>query len=224
MRLLVVEDEIKLAQAIKRALETQTYSVDIASDGLSGYDMASGESYDLIILDLMLPGLDGLSVCQKLRQEGVSTPIMMLTARGEVRDRVTGLDVGADDYLVKPFSFEELFARIRALIRRPSPHRQALISLGPLLLDTAAFKVTVGGRVVNLSTREFSILHYLLQNQNRVVSRDELIAHVWNYDADVLPNVVEVHLKHLRDKLSAAKSPNFIQTIRGRGYLIHHEK
>lgn len=224
MRILVVEDEIKLAQAIKRALELQKYSVDTAFDGNSGYDLASGEDYDLIILDIMLPGIEGTAICQKLREEGNTAPIMMLTAKSQISDRVTGLDVGADDYLVKPFSFEELFARVRALIRRPTSSRKSILKVDALTLDTTTFKVKYDSRSVDLSTREFAILQYLMQNKNKVISRDQLIAHAWNYDAEVLPNVVEVHIKHLRDKLSPTNKNPIIQTVRGHGYTIEDEK
>ena len=224
MRILIVEDEVKLSQAMKRALELQKYSVDVANDGTNGYDMASGEDYDLIMLDIMLPGMDGTTICQKLREEGSTTPIMMLTAKGQISDRVTGLDVGADDYMVKPFSFEELFARIRALIRRPTTTRRAVIKIGTLSLDTANFKVKNKDHDINLSTREFSILLYLLQNKNQVISREQLITHTWNYDSEVMPNVVEVHVKHLRDKLGAGGGKNIIRTVRGRGYIIEDEK
>ncbi len=220
MRILVVDDEVKLANAIKRALEINHYAVDMVHTGTDALDMALGEEYDCILLDLMLPGLDGLTVCKKIREEGKSTPILMLTAKGQVADKVTGLDIGADDYLVKPFSFEELFARVRALVRRPKTQAQSALTIKDLSLDPVSYTVTRGGKPISLSSKEFSILEYLLRNKNTVVTRDQLINHVWDYDADVLPNVVEVHIKHLRDKIDAPFKTALIQTIRGKGYSI----
>ena len=221
MRILVVEDEIKIAQAIKRALETQKYSVDVAHDGIKGYDLAIGEEYDLIILDIMLPRMDGISICKKIREAGIATSVMMLTAKGQITDKVTGLNVGADDYMVKPFSFEELFARVRALIRRTIGERKTVFKIGDLMLDTTTFKVKNKEKTVKLSTREFAILEYLMQNKNRIISKDQLIAHAWNYDTEVMLNVVEVHIKHIRDKLGKKE---IIKTVRSRGYIIEDEK
>lgn len=220
MRILIVEDEEKLANAIKRALELKKYAVDIAYEGNAGLDLALGEEYDLIILDLMLPGIDGIDICRKTRDEHINTPILILTAKDQVSDKVMGLDVGADDYMAKPFSFEELFARIRALTRRKGTVNPTLICVDNLTLDPINFKVIRAGREIHLSTKEFSLLYYLLSNKNTVVSKPQIIAHVWNYDADVLPNVVEVHLKHLRDKIDGPFKKNLIKTIRGRGYCI----
>lgn len=220
MRILVVDDEVKLATAIKRALEINHYAVDMVHTGSDALDMALGEEYDCILLDLMLPGMDGLAVCKKIRREGKTTPILMLTAKGQVTDKVTGLDIGADDYLVKPFSFEELFARVRALVRRPKTQAQSALTVKDLSLDPVSYTVTRRGKPITLSSKEFSILEYLLRNKNTVVSRDQLINHVWDYDADVLPNVVEVHIKHLRDKIDAPFKTALIQTIRGKGYSI----
>lgn len=220
MRILVVDDEVKLATAIKRALEINHYAVDMVHTGSDALDMALGEEYDCILLDLMLPGIDGLTVCKKIREDGKSTPILMLTAKGQIADKVTGLDIGADDYLVKPFSFEELFARVRALVRRPKTQAQSALTIRNLSLDPVSYTVTRGGKPISLSSKEFSILEYLLRNKNTVVSRDQLINHVWDYDADVLPNVVEVHIKHLRDKIDAPFKTALIQTIRGKGYSI----
>ncbi len=220
MRILVVDDEVKLATAIKRALEINHYAVDMVHTGSDALDMALGEEYDCILLDLMLPGIDGLTVCKKIREDGKSTPILMLTAKGQIADKVTGLDIGADDYLVKPFSFEELFARVRALVRRPKTQAQSALTIRNLSLDPVSYTVTRGGKPISLSSKEFSILEYLFRNKNTVVSRDQLINHVWDYDADVLPNVVEVHIKHLRDKIDAPFKTALIQTIRGKGYSI----
>lgn len=220
MRILVVDDEVKLATAIKRALVINHYAVDMVHTGTDAYDMAIGEEYDCIILDVMLPGMDGLEVCKKIREEGKTTPILMLTAKGQVTDKVLGLDIGADDYLVKPFSFEELFARVRALVRRPKTQATNILTAGDLSLDPISYTVTRAGKKISLSSKEFSILEYLLRNKNSVVSRDELISHVWDYDADVLPNVVEVHINHLRSKIDLQGKKELIQTVRGKGYSI----
>ncbi len=216
----MVEDEIKLANAMKRALELQKYAVDAVHDGNEALDMILGESYDLVILDLMLPGLDGIEICRKVRKEGLAVPILMLTAKGQVSDKVAGLDEGADDYVVKPFSFEELFARVRALVRRPQENDGSVLKTGSLLLDPVKFKVNREGKLIQLSSKEFSLLEYLMRNKNAVVTKEQIIAHVWDYDADVLPNVVEVHMKHLRDKIDAPFKNPLIFTRRGFGYEI----
>lgn len=220
MRILIVEDEVKLANATKRALELQKYAVDAVYNGSSGYDLAAGEDFDLIILDIMLPGMNGIEICKKLREHGNHTPILMLTAKGQVTDKVTGLDIGADDYMVKPFSFEELFARVRALIRRPKKVTSLLLKAKDLELDPATFKVKRNKKLLNLSTKEFTLLEYMLRNKNMVLSREQIIAHVWNYDADILPSTVEVHMKHLRDKIDTSFGIPIIKTVRGRGYTI----
>lgn len=217
MKILIIEDEIKLANAIRRALELQRYTADVAYSGLVGYDLALGEEYDLIILDVMLPEMDGITLCKKIREEKYSGSIIMLTAKGQIMDKVQGLDAGADDYLVKPFSFEELFARIRALVRRPNRSISSTLKVGDLELDTLAFTVRKNNRPINLSNREFSILEFLLRNTNRVISKEQLISRIWSYDTDVLPNVIEVHINHLRSKIS----PDLIKTVRGRGYIIN---
>jgi two-component system, OmpR family, response regulator len=224
MRILVVEDEIKIANAIKRALELQKYAVDVAYDGAEGLDLAIGEKFDLIILDLMLPHVDGLEICRQVRKNNISTPILILTAKGQIEDKVTGLDAGADDYLVKPFSFEELFARIRALSRRPTDTCDSVLKVGDLSLDPITFKVSRKNKDIQLSTKEFSILEYLLRHKNSIVTRDQILSHVWNYSADILPGTVEVHVKHLRDKVDTPFSTQYIKTIRGFGYQIMEDK
>jgi DNA-binding response OmpR family regulator len=220
MRLLLVEDELKLANAMKRALELQSYAVDIVHTGHAGLDLGIGEEFDLIILDVMLPGIDGYEICRRIRENNIHTPVLMLTAKGQVADKVTGLDIGADDYMVKPFSFEELFARIRALIRRPKKADEAVLAVDDLILNPAAFTVMRNGQELELSAKEFSLLEYLLRNKNSVLSRDQIVGHIWNYEADVLPNTVEVHIKHLRDKIEGNGGKKLIHTIRGRGYTI----
>lgn len=224
MRILLIEDEHKLANAIKRALELQKYAVDVAYDGEEGLSLAIGEeAYDLIISDIMLPGIDGIELCKKIRGEGIHTPVLMLTAKGQVQDKVAGLDGGADDYMVKPFSFDELFARVRALVRRPKGERDSVLRIADLSLDPIHFKVTRAGRPIKLSTREFSLLEYLMRNQNKVVSKEQLIAHVWDYDADVLPGTVEVHIKNIRDKIDQPFNKKLIHTVRGFGYEVKTE-
>ena len=220
MRILLVEDEVKLAHAIKRALELQKYAVDAVNNGKEGLDLAVGEEFSLIILDVMLPEIDGIEICRRVREAGIHTPIMMLTAKGQITDKVTGLDVGADDYIVKPFSFEELFARIRALVRRPAQTNDPVLSVKDLTLDPRTFVVKRGERPIELSAKEFSLLEYLLRNKNTVLNKDQIISHVWNYDSDVLPSTIEVHVKHLRDKIDGDNNASFIHTIRGRGYTI----
>ncbi len=224
MRILVVEDEIKLANAVRRALELQKYAVDVAYDGEAGLDLAIGESFDLMILDLMLPKMDGMEICRQVRKAGIHTPVLMLTAKGQISDKVTGLDAGADDYLVKPFSFEELFARIRALVRRSSKTADPVLFIKDLTLDPVTFKVKRSGELIELSAKEFSILEYLLRHKNSIVTREQLVNHIWNYEADVLPTTVEVHIKHLRDKIDQPFKVKLIKTVRGFGYEISEGK
>ena len=220
MRILIVEDEIKLAHAMKRALQLQKYAVDVVNNGKDGLDFAIGEDFNLIILDIMLPGIDGIEICKRIRAEGIHTPVLMLTARGQISDKVTGLDVGADDYMVKPFSFEELFARIRALVRRPTQTNDPVLHIKNLTLDPKTFTVKRDTTHIELSAKEFSLLEYLLRNKNTVLTKEQIIAHVWNYDSDVLPSTIEVHVKHLRDKIDVSGDNSLIYTIRGRGYTI----
>lgn len=224
MRVLLIEDEHKLANAIKRALELQKYAVDIAYGGDGGLSLAiGGETYDLIVSDIMLPGIDGIELCKKIRQEGIHTPILMLTAKGQTQDKVSGLDGGADDYMVKPFSFDELFARVRALVRRPNDDRDPTLRIADLSLDPAHFKATRAGTQIRLSTKEFSLLEYLMRNQNKVLRKEQLISHVWDYNANVLPGTVEVHIKNLRDKIDKPYANKLIHTIRGFGYEMKEE-
>ncbi|MEK7127762.1 MAG: response regulator transcription factor [Patescibacteria group bacterium] len=201
MRILVVEDEHRVANTIKKGLEQERYAVDTVYDGDAGYDLASTEDYDLIILDLMLPGIDGLEICRRLRAEKNHTPILILTARSQVEDKVAGLNMGADDYLAKPFSFEELLARVKALVRRPK----------------AIVEDSSGLEKYHLSRKEFTLLEYLIRNPNKILSKEQIIAHVWNYDADILINTVEVYIKKLRQKI---KNDFLIETVRGFGYRL----
>lgn len=222
MRILVVEDEHKIANSIKKGLEQESYAVDVAFTGTDGYDLAATEDYDLIILDILLPGLDGTEICKKLREQNIHTAILMLTAKGQVTDKVEGLNAGADDYLTKPFAFEELLARIRALIRRPQKTAKAELKVADLSLDTISYEVKRGDSLIRLSNKEFALLEYLLRHHNQTLSKDQIIGHVWNYDADILPNTVEVYIGYLRSKIDkpySKKSP-LIHTIRGFGYRL----
>lgn len=216
MRILVVEDEHRIANSIKKGLEQERYAVDVVYSGNEGYDLAATEDYDLIILDLLLPEIDGITICRELRKNKIHTPILMLTAKGQIEDKVTGLDSGADDYLTKPFSFEELLARIRALIRRPKTAVQENLKAGDLTLNSNLKEVKIKNKNVNLSAKEFSLLEYLMRNTNKIVSKDQIISNVWNYDADILPNTVEVYIKNLRNKIGNTT----IKTVRGFGYKI----
>ncbi len=220
MRILVVEDEHRIARAIKEGLEQETYAVDVEFDGTSGYGAASAESYDLIILDVMMPGMDGFEVCKKLRTEGNHTPIIMLTAKDQTRDIVKGLDTGADDYLPKPFSFEVLLARVRALLRRPVQSLGESLQVGDLTLDTTAKQVSRAGKPIQLSSKEYALLEYLMRNQGRILSKNNIITHVWDFDADILPNTVEVFMTYLRSKVDKPFKTPLLQTVRGFGYKI----
>jgi len=226
VRILVVEDEHRIANAIKKGLEQETYAADVAYDGEKGFDLAATEDYDLIILDRLLPKMDGIAICQKLREEKIHTPILMLTAKGQVSDRVEGLDSGADDYLVKPFAFEELLARIRALARRPKKELGDLLKVADLSLNTKTFEVKRGKTLIKLSQKEFGLLDYLMRHPNQVLSKDQIINHVWDYDADILPNTVEVFIGYLRNKIDR-KFPGkkaLIHTVRGFGYKVGNSK
>lgn len=225
MKILVVEDEIKLINAIKRALELQKYVVDVAYDGEKGLDLAIGEKYDLLILDIMLPVIDGIEMCRQIRKEGIHVPIIMLTAKGQIEDKVSGLDAGADDYMLKPFSFEELFARMRALVRRPHRTINTLLTVKDVTLDPISLTVKRGGKSIYLSAREFTLLEYLIRNKNKVLNKEQIVSHVWNYDSDVLFSTVEVHIKHIRDKIEAPfkEGQPIIKTVHGFGYIIEEK-
>ncbi len=222
MRVLVIEDEHKIANSIKKGLEQEAFAVDVAYDGEYGYDLAVTEDYDVIVLDLMLPKLSGLEICRRLRQEGVHTPILILTAKGQVQEKVEGLNAGADDYLVKPFSFVELLARVRALIRRPKETLPSVLTYRDLTLDTLSFEVKRSGKPIKLSKKEFALLEYLLRNQGKTVTKDQIISHVWDFDADILPNTVEAFIGSLRKKIDRPFKDRLplIHTIRGFGYRL----
>ncbi len=225
MRILIVEDEHKIANSIKKGLEQEAYAVDVAFDGQEGYDLASSEDYDLIILDILLPKMDGIEICSKLRKKQINTPIILLTAKGQIEDKVSGLDAGADDYLTKPFAFEELMARIRALTRRPRDNKGAILNYDGLTLNTLTYQIKRGGKEIKLSSKEYALLEYLLRHPDQVLTKDQIINHVWNYEADILPNTIEVYIGYLRNKIDrpfSDKNP-LIHTVRGFGYKIGKE-
>ncbi|CAN5308694.1 response regulator transcription factor [soil metagenome] len=216
MRILIVEDEHRIANTIKKGLEDEHYAVDVAYDGETGLDLASEENYDLIILDLLLPKLSGLEICKTLRQNKNHVPILVLTAKGQIENKVETLDAGADDYLTKPFSFEELLARIRALSRRPKKSLDTSLKVGNLILNPKLFTVENNNKKINLSNKEFSLLEYFMRNSGRIITKNEIIAHVWDYDANILPNTVEVYVRNLRKKGIP------IETSRGFGYKLNN--
>jgi len=218
MRVLIVEDDRRLAASLRRSLMESRMAVDVAHEGDDGLEAATSTPYDVIVLDLMLPGLDGLEVTRKLRERKVETPILMLTARDGVDDRVAGLEAGADDYLVKPFALREVVARLRALTRRHVPNRKAQLRAGNLMLDTAAHTLTVGDRDVELTTKEFAILEYFLLNQGRLLTRSQILEHAWDYDFDGGRNLIEVYIGRLRKKLNEAGAADPFVTVRGSGY------
>lgn len=226
MRILVVEDEKKIADSIKRGLETQSYAVDVAYDGTDGHAMATTESYDLIILDRMLPGMDGVTILSEIRENNIQTPVLFLTAKDTVLDRAAGLNSGADDYLVKPFAFVELVARVRALLRRPAHSASATLTYDTLQMDPVSSTVTRADKSVDLSRTEYALLEYFMSNPDRPLSKETLMQHVWNYDADILPNTVEVYVGYLRAKIDKAfkREKPLIHTKRGFGYVFGVKK
>lgn len=222
MKVLIIEDEHKIANSVRKGLVQEGIISDVAYDGESGYDLASSEPYDVIVLDLLLPGMSGLQICKKLRDEKIHTPILILTAKGQLEDKVEGLNAGADDYMVKPFAFSELLARIKALGRRPKQTVNSVLKTGDLVMDTTEFRVERGGKEIRLSKKEFSLLEYLMHHAGKVVSKDQLIGNVWSYESEILPNTIEVFIRYLRNKIDKPfkdKKP-LIQTIRGFGYKI----
>lgn len=222
MRILVIEDEQRIANAISQGLKQENHAVDVAYTGTEGFDLASTEEYDVIILDLMLPGMDGLTICKQLRINDINTPILILTAKDQMTAKVKGLDSGADDYLTKPFAFEELLARIRAITRRPKNIINEVLTVADLQLNTNSFEVKRGNVNISLSNKEYALLEYLMRNANRTLTKDQIISHVWNYDADILPNTIEVYIRNLRNKIDVPfiKNKPLINTIRGFGYKI----
>ncbi len=220
MRILVVEDEPQIADFIARGLTENGHSVDTAGDGEEALAWPDAADFDLIILDVMIPRVNGIDVCRTLRKRGLKTPILMLTARDTIEDRVEGLDSGADDYLVKPFAFAELLARVRALGRREPALVGNVLQVGDLVLDAVTRSVTRAGAAVELTAKEFSLLEYLMRHPGQVLSRTVIAEHVWNYDFDNATNVIDVHVKNLRRKIDSGDGPPLIQTVRGAGYRI----
>jgi DNA-binding response OmpR family regulator len=223
MRILVVEDDHTIAQAIRDGLQQESFAVDVAHDGEEGYHTARSEIYDLVILDILLPGLSGLEIARKLRDESNHTRILMLSAKDRTQDRIIGLNTGADDYMVKPFSFEELLARVKALLRRPSEDKGEVLGANGLSLNTITQKVQREGKNIRLSAREFAVLEYLLRNKGKILSKDSIATHVWDFDADILPHTVEAFIALLRNKIDKPfQGDDIIQTVRGFGYTIRH--
>jgi two-component system OmpR family response regulator len=224
MRVLVVEDEVKMARAVRRGLEAEGYAVEVVANGDDAVFWATEQQFDAVILDVMLPGMDGYAVCRELRSASVWTPVLMLTSRGAVEDRIAGLDAGADDYLIKPFAFGELLARLRALLRRGPAERAPEIVVGDIVVDPAAHTVTRRGHAIDLSPREFSLLEYLAVRAGEVVRRAEILDHVWSYDYDGMSNVVDVYIGYLRKKLERPFHSKVIRGVRGVGYILEPHK
>ena len=226
MRILIIDDEFSLLQQLEQVLLGERYTVETASDGEKALDKIFGAPFDLIILDIMMPKIDGLTVLAHIREAQIDTPVLMLTAKGDIEDRIKGLDLGADDYMPKPFSLDELRARIRALLRRSGSQAETLLKIEDLQLDTVSRQITKGGKPVELTPREFSILEFLLYNKNRAVSRLSLTEHVWgdDYDPFSMSNFMDVHIKNLRQKIGDTGRGDIIRTIRGVGYIIEDHK
>jgi DNA-binding response OmpR family regulator len=220
MRILVIEDEKDLANAIAKGLRKQGYAADIAYDGEEALFMADVNNYDLVVLDLNMPKVDGIEVCRKIRESGIPVGILMLTARSGLDDRIKGLEEGADDYLVKPFHFPELLARIRAILRRKGEPRHVILRSGDLVIDPNTLKGYFKDSAINFTTKEFSIVEYLMRNAGKIVSQEELIEHVWGEDSNYLTQSVKVHINNIRKKLRAVGAKDIISTVKSRGYLI----
>ena len=224
MRLLVVEDEKKVSRFIKKGLEEEGYAVDAALDGEEGLYMALENIHDLIILDIQLPKMDGLQVLQEIRKQNVKTPVLLLTVRATIEDKVLGLDSGADDYLTKPFAFQELLARLRALLRRRSEAEPTVLRVADLLLDPAQRTVLRGDEKIDLSPKEFSLLDYFMRNPGRVLTRTMITEHIWDYNFDTDTNVIDVYVNYLRKKIDSDREPGLIQTVRGVGYVLRDQE
>jgi two-component system, OmpR family, response regulator len=225
MRVLLIEDEHKIARALKKALEQERYAVDVAYDGDEGHAMATTEPYDVAIIDRMLPGeYDGMAIVRDMRAAKIHTPVLLLTALASVKDKTEGLDTGADDYLTKPFALVELLARVRALMRRPKEQQSTILQAGDLTLNTITYEVKRGDTPIQLTGKEFALLEYLLRNKDRPLPKELIISHVWDYDADILPNTVEVYIKYLRTKIDQPFDTPLIHTIRGFGYKLQASK
>ena len=220
MRILVVEDEKKIATFIRRGLKEEGYAVDLAYDGPQAHEMATTNDYNMLILDLMLPGEDGLSLCRRLRQEKISVPVLMLTAKDDLKWKVEGLDAGADDYLTKPFAFEELLARVRARLRKKGNEEVTGYKIGDLSLDLLKHRVERAGREIPMTSKEFGLLEFLMRNAGDVVTRTMIAEHVWDIHFDTSSNVIDVYINYLRTKIDGGHAKKLIQTVRGRGYVL----
>jgi DNA-binding response OmpR family regulator len=220
MRILVIEDNRRLSAALKESLSEAGYAVDLAGDGAVGESYAVAAPYDAIILDILLPVKDGLAVCRALRVHGVNTPVLMLTARDTVEDRVRGLDSGADDYLVKPFALSELLARLRALLRREAPDKRGILEVGDLRLDPAAHQVERGGQAIELTPRQFALLEYFMRHPNQLLTREQIESHLWSYDYEGTSNVVDVYVRRLRRQIDEPFPTLLLETVRGVGYRL----
>jgi len=223
MRILVVEDEAKVGSFIRRALEEESYAVNLSVDGAKGLELALGGTYDLIVLDVMLPNVSGLEILQRLRKEKNKTPVLILTARAQLEQKVKGLDSGADDYLTKPFAIEELLARVRALLRRGLGESAGLLQVEDLVLNPATREVTRGGQRLDLTTKEYALLEYFMRNPGRILTRPMIAEHVWNLDFDTFTNVIDVYVNYLRNKIDRGRERKLIQTVRGSGYVMKAE-
>src|ERR1700678_2796090 len=224
MRVLLVEDDERIARFVAKGLREQSYAVDVAADGNDALYQAEINTYDLFILDVMIPGMDGFAVCRKIREAGICAPLLMLTARDAVDDRITGLDHGADDYLTKPFEFGELLARLRALLRRPNELRPPLITVEDLVLDTRAQRASRAGRAIVVTAKEYALLEFLARNTSRVIGRAEIAEHVWDESFDPFSNLIEVYVNRLRKKIDADSKAPLLHTRRGAGYLFGLEE
>ncbi|MBI5453408.1 MAG: response regulator transcription factor [Deltaproteobacteria bacterium] len=223
MRILLVEDEKDLAMIVKQGLEEEGYVVDVAHDGEEGLYMAENYPVDAVILDIMLPLMDGLAVLSNMRKKGIATPVILLTARDALLDKIKGLDTGADDYLTKPFVFEELLARVRSLLRRKATVKEAVIRIADLEINTASHEVKRGGKSIALSAKEYALLEYLAYKKNTVVSRTDIVEHIYHEDTDMDSNVVDVYINYLRNKIDKESKVKLIQTVRGAGYMLKEE-
>jgi two-component system OmpR family response regulator len=223
MQVLVVEDEVKMAALLRRGLTEQGLAVDVVGDGEAGVAMATATSYDAIVLDVILPGIDGFEACRQMRVQGVWSPVLMLTARGTLKDRIAGLDGGADDYLTKPFSFAELLARLRALVRRGTAERPTVLEVGDLRLDPATRQVWRGETEVELSAKEFTLLEVFMRNPGHVLTRIQLLEHAWEYDYEHRSNVIEVYVRYLRRKIDQPFGVKSLETVRGAGYRLRKD-
>jgi DNA-binding response OmpR family regulator len=223
MRILVIEDEAKVGSFIKRALEEESYAVDLCADGAQGLDLALSGSYDLVIVDLMVPSLPGLEIVKRLRKEKITSPVLILTALSQVDQKVKGLDAGADDYLTKPFAIDELLARVRALLRRGPTDAVGILQVDDLILNPATREVTRGEQRLDLTAKEYALLEYFLRNTGRVLTRPMIAEHVWNLDFDTFTNVIDVYVNYLRNKVDKGRSRKLIHTVRGSGYVLKAE-